>query len=46
MRPAPRGPGLLPGVPEERLPEVADAVVGANTTTTRTTSTRNEETAP
>ncbi|MBN0042147.1 mannitol dehydrogenase family protein [Cellulosimicrobium cellulans] len=39
-------PGLLPGVPEERLPDVADAVVGASTTTTSTTSTRNEETAP
>lgn len=39
-------PGLLPAVSEERLPEVADAVVGASTTTTRTTSTRNEETAP
>ncbi|MDF2807615.1 MAG: mannitol dehydrogenase [Cellulosimicrobium sp.] len=39
-------PGLLPGVPEERLPEVADAVVGASTTTTSRTSTRNEEAAP
>lgn len=39
-------PGLLPGVPEERLPDVADAVVGASATTTSTTSTTNEEAAP
>lgn len=39
-------PGLLPGVPEDRLPEVADAVVGASTITTSTTSTTNEEAAP
>ena len=39
-------PGLLPGVPEERLPDVADAVVVASATASSTTTTKNEETAP
>ncbi|MFJ4231647.1 mannitol dehydrogenase family protein [Cellulosimicrobium cellulans] len=39
-------PGLLPGVPAERLPDVADAVVAASATASSTTTTRNEESAP
>jgi fructuronate reductase len=39
-------PGLLPGVPEGRRPEVADAVVVASAKTSSTTTTRNEETTP
>ncbi|WP_313661801.1 mannitol dehydrogenase family protein [Cellulosimicrobium cellulans] len=39
-------PGLLPSVPAERLPDVADAVVAASATASSTTTTRNEESAP
>ena len=40
-------PGLLPDVPEGRLPEVADAVVAASADAGgTTTTTRNEEAAP
>ncbi|WP_253691260.1 mannitol dehydrogenase family protein [Cellulosimicrobium protaetiae] len=39
-------PGLLPGVPEGRLREIADAVVVASATSSSTTTTTNEETTP